>query len=61
MIIESIEQSALQPRSGEMILSCLRHFLAFLILICYNPVIPSALSSNSVLYQYSFEIVAPRK
>ena len=49
MIVENMEQSALKPRSGGIILSYLRHFLAFFILICYNLIMPSALSSNYYL------------
>jgi hypothetical protein len=46
MIIEDIEKSALKPRSGDIILPCLRHFLVFCILNYYNLVMPSALSPN---------------
>jgi hypothetical protein len=43
MIVENIDQRALKPRSGEIILSYLRHFLTLSSYICYNPIMPSAL------------------
>ena len=43
MIIENINESAFKPGSGDIILSCLRHSSP-LMLICYNLIMPSALT-----------------
>jgi len=46
MIIEPDKKSVTKPRSGGIIMPCLRHFRPLFIQISYNPFMPSALMNH---------------